>query len=295
MPAGSTITLRLGHSPDPDDAFMWWPLTPRGSGAAPLRTPGLRFEPVLADIESLNGRSEHGDLDITAVSAAQYPFIADRYAITACGASFGVNYGPKLVARPGATLARLRDLDTSIAVAGRRTSSALTAALALHRPLDSMTSVPFEEIIERTRTGEFDAGVVIHEGQLTYASAGLNLLLDLGEWWFDRTRLPLPLGLNVIRCDLDDRVPGGLAAVTRVLTEAIQYALAHRDEAVEFAQGFGRGIDRDVADRFIEMYVNPLAVDMGETGAEAIWRLIEEGAAAGLCPAVRRVPVVRPA
>jgi len=295
MRAGSMITLRLGHSPDPDDAFMWWPLTPQGSGAAPLCTPGLRFEPVLADIESLNARSERGDLDITAVSAAQYPFIANRYAITACGASFGINYGPKVVARAGVTLTRLRDRDASIAVAGRRTSSALTAALALDRPLESMTSVPFEEIIERARTGEFDAGVVIHEGQLTYAAAGLNLLLDLGEWWFDRTRLPLPLGLNVVRRDLADRVPGGVEAVTGVLTQSIRHALTHREEAIEFAQAFGRGIDRDVADRFVEMYVNPLAVDMGEQGAEAIWRLIDEGAKAGLCPAVPRGMVVRPA
>ncbi len=318
----SSKTLRIGHSPDPDDAFMWWPLanftSPDGVRHTPrVDTRGYAFEHVLEDIQSLNVRGEKGELEITALSIHQYPYIADRYALTTCGASMGDGYGPMVVAREKMDL---RDLVTPvttpegkghrprIAIPGERTSAYLAMQLLMLEevgvqpegelsgsgPNRSVEYVfcPFDQIIDRVVSGEFTAGLIIHEGQLTYAKSGLTCLADLGAWWKETRGLPMPLGGNAIRRDVGP--PEEREAICGVLLDSIRYALEHREDAVKFALQWGRGLGHDLADRFVGMYVNERTLDYGAKGREAVTRFLKEGADAGIVPDVGEIDFVSP-
>jgi 1,4-dihydroxy-6-naphthoate synthase len=272
--------IRIGHSPDPDDAFMYYAIA-----AGKVKAPGFRIEQVLEDIESLNRRAASGELEVTAVSIHAYAYLADRYALMPCGASMGDGYGPIVVARGGASA----DLDlagATVAVPGTRTSAFLALRLYLGADFRHVV-VPFDEILEHVASGASDAGLVIHEGQITFGSLGLDRVVDLGAWWkATRNGLPLPLGGNAVRRDLGEAT---MRALTHLYRDSIEYALAHRDEALEYAERFGRGLDRARTDRFVGMYVNELTLDYGARGKRAIERFLEEGAAAGLVP---RLPAV---
>lgn len=292
--------LTLAHSPDPDDAFMWWPLGDALNAREPeIDTRGLRFTTVALDIESLNRRAiKFADLDLTAMSAHAYAHAKDRYAITAAGASMGDGYGPKLVAKRRLSLDDLRAGRASIAIPGTRTSAFLTLQLMLGTSLSTRV-VDFEKIIDEVASGHADAGLVIHEGQLTYGDEGLIEIADLGAWWKERTELPLPLGLNVARRDLAARLapthgPGAMRTLAAVLRDCVSHAMAQREQGLAVAMGYGRGISKERTDRFVNMYVNDLTVDMGDAGAEAIRRFLGEGAKAGLCPDPGPVDTVRP-
>ena len=270
------MRIRLAHSPDPDDAFMFYGLSCGAVDPGPYR-----FEHILEDIQTLNERAERGEYEVSAVSIHTYPFIADRYALCSCGSSMGDNYGPMVVARqpmPAGELAgRL------IAVPGVRTTAFLALTLLLGREGFRHRVVMFDEIPDAVARSEADAGLVIHEGQLTYARQGLHLVVDLGKWWMERTGLPLPLGGNVIRRDLGPQV---VADIHRIMRESIRYGLDHRDEAVAYALQFGRGLDTALADRFVGMYVNEWTLDYGPRGRQAVQRLLDEGAAAGMVPKI---------
>jgi 1,4-dihydroxy-6-naphthoate synthase len=248
------VRIRVGHSADPDDAFMFWAIE---SGAVDLR--GLTVEQVVSDIETLNGWATEGRLEVTALSMAAYAEVADTYVLLPHGASFGVGYGPIVVARE-----RVDPREVEIVVPGRRTTAFATLQLALGTEI-RWRELPFDRILDEVVSGRADAGLLIHEGQLTYEAAGLELLLDLGVWWQQETGLPLPLGINVARRDLER-----LDDVSDVLGEAIRVGLERREEALGYAQGFGRGIDRETADRFVAMYVNDLTLDYGDTGRRAV-------------------------
>ncbi len=295
----SRTTLRIGHSPDPDDAFMWYPLAnfPDGSGPGgrsytpTIDTGPYDFVHVLEDIQSLNERSERGELEITALSIHQYPYIADKYALTSCGSSMGDGYGPMVVTRADAPVT-LEDLPGwRIAVPGERTSAFLTLSLLMGRRVPSYEVVMFDQIIPAVAEGRFDAGLIIHEGQLTYADAGLACLVDLGAWWKQTRGLPLPLGGNAIRRDLGPRMP----AICRVLLESIRYALEHREEAVAYALNYARDMGSDLADRFVGMYVNDYTLDYGRDGREAVKQFLAEGVKMGLVPDCGEVDFVEPA
>lgn len=268
--------LKLGHSPDADDAFMFYALA-----AGRLDTGDLRFEHILKDIETLNTWALAGRLEVTAISVHAYPHVAERYVLTSCGASVGERYGPVLVAREAVLPADLRG--KRIAVPGRLTTAAL--ALRLFLPDFEAVHLPFDRVTEAVWNGEAEAGLLIHEGQLTHESEGLHLVADLGEWWFGETGLPLPLGVNAVRRDLGDRIP----RISRFLRESIEYGLAHRDEALTYALRFARGLDRGLADRFVGMYVNERTVDIGEDGRRAVDLLLHRGGERGLVPAVKAI------
>jgi len=284
--------ITLAHSPDPDDAFMWLALghvSERGS-TTPSRDPRIdtgrfRFRIVAADIETLNRRAvERADLDCTAVSFHVYPHIKHRYALTACGASMGLGYGPKVVARDEHRPDWLSTPGLRIASPGERTTAHLTLRLLLGRDFHARPT-PFEQIIPAVANGDADAGIVIHEGQLTYPDAGLALVADLGQWWTQRTGLPLPLGANAIRRDLDDRFgPGALTEIAAILRRSIAYALEHRQEHLKYAASFGRGVSDERNDAFVRMYVNDLTLDAGHQGREAVRRLLHEAHDQGLTP-----------
>jgi len=280
--------LTLAHSPDPDDAFMWWPLF-----EGRIVEAGLVFEQVTADIETLNRRAASDAsalLDITAMSCANAPLVRDRYLVTACGASVGEGYGPKLVARERTSVDALRERGASIAVPGLRTTACMVLSMLIGRDRFQAIECPFETIEARVRDGSVDAGVVIHEGQLTFDRHGLVLVEDLGRWWRARTGLPLPLGVNAIRRDLDERLgAGSMARVIELLDRSVRFAIEHREESLARAMRFARDIDRQTADRFVEMYVNRWTIDMGERGREAVRRLIDDAAAAGVLAADARV------
>lgn len=301
--------LRLGHSPDPDDAFMWWPLLEiEGFSPRPrVDTGQFRLVSVAEDIEGLNQRSEgrgqksedrrtnadRGPLEITAMSCAQYPFVQDRYVLTACGSSMGEHYGPKLVSRQPMNLEDLTRDDDVIAVPGERTSAFAMTCLMLGKNAFRHQVVPFEQIIDRVAAGEFAAGLIIHEGQLTYQSAGLRLIEDVGRWWTARTGLPMPLGVNAIRRDLEDRYGRGtLQEVTNILRRSVDYALAHRAESIAYALRFGRGLSSALADEFIAMYVNKWTLDFGPRGKEAVRRFFDDGHRAGLFPEVGEIDFI---
>ncbi len=231
---------------------MFWALE-----AGRVDTRGLEFEQVVSDIQTLNEWALEGRLEVTALSAGAYPHVAERYALLPHGASMGDGYGPIVVAREELDL---HEVETVIP--GRLTTAYLVLRLALGEP--RVRDLPFDEILDEVRSGRAEAGLLIHEGQLTYADAGLRKLLDLGAWWQQETGLPLPLGVNVARRDLER-----LDDVTAVLGEAIRVGLEHREEALAYAEQFGRGIDRDTADRFVAMYVNELTTDQGERGRQA--------------------------
>jgi 1,4-dihydroxy-6-naphthoate synthase len=282
----SPRTLRLGHSPDPDDAFMFYalaqdpPLIPTGE---------WRFEHVLQDIQTLNQRAMKGELEITAISIHAYPYVADKYALTSCGSSMGDNYGPMVIAREPMSLEQLKG--KTIAIPGELTTAFLALQLCLGKARDAFEFhvVPFDQILKHVKDGNADAGLIIHEGQLTFATMGLHRIVDLGMWWHERTGLPLPLGGNCIRKDLGQPE---MQEVTDILKASIQYSLTHRAEAVDYALQFGRDLDRKLADQFVGMYVNDWTLDYGPKGREAITRLLNEGAAAGIVPAIGKIEYV---
>jgi len=265
-------TIRLGHSPDADDAFMFWALAEER-----ILTP-LRFEHVLRDIQTLNEWARAGSIEFTAVSVHNLAYVADRYAVLTCGGSFGDGYGPMLVAQEPMPVERLSEC--VIAVPGLLTSAYL--ALRLFLPNAKTTVMPFDEILPAVQRGEVPVGLLIHEGQLTHRQAGLHTLVDLGVWWGDSTGgLPLPLGVNVVRKDLGgETVP----EIARVMRETIRMSLENRPEALRYALQFGRGLDASTADRFVGMYVNDLTLDMGERGRRAIELFLQQGAQAGIVP-----------
>lgn len=248
----------MGHSADPDDAFMVWALE-----AGEVDTRGLDFEPVVSDIQTLNEWALEGRLEVTALSAGAYPHVTDRYLLLPHGASFGDGYGPVVVGRGAVDLQ-----EVEIVTPGRLTTARRVLELALGDGIRTR-DLPFDEVLDEVLSGRAEAGLVIHEGQLTYAQAGLRNLLDLGVWWQEHVALPLPLGLVGIRRDVDAKTD-----VSEVLLEAIEAGLANRDRAMEYALGFGRGIDRDTAETFVSMYVNALTLDMGERGRAAVERLL---------------------
>ncbi len=268
------MQIRLAHSPDPDDAFMFYGLS---SGAV---DPGpYEFEHILEDIQSLNERALRGEYEMTAISIHAYPHVADKYQLTACGSSMGDNYGPRIVTREPVELESLKG--RKIAVPGVMTTAFLGLQLLLGKGSFEHEVVMFDEIPAYVRDGKADAGLIIHEGQLTYKKDGLHLVCDLGEWWMKKTGLPMPLGGNVIRRDLG---PEHCKEVTRIMKESIEYSLANRKEAVKYALKYGRGLDEALADEFVGMYVNKWTIDYGPRGREAVQRILSEGAAAGLVP-----------
>jgi 1,4-dihydroxy-6-naphthoate synthase len=267
-------TIRIGHSPDADDAFMFYALT-----HGKVTIPGVRIEHLLEDIESLNRRAATGELEVTAVSCATYPSIADRYRIMDPGASMGKGYGPIVVARRPMEIGELAE--SAIAVPGLGTTACLLLRLALGDP--PVIVVPFDQIIRVVREEQAHAGLLIHEGQITYQAEGLVKVLDLGERWTKETGLPLPLGINVTRRDLGEALA---AELSEALRASIRYAHAHPDEAVEYALRYGRGIDAATCTRFVHMYVNDYTVALGAEGRQALEALYRRAVEAGLLAAM---------
>ena len=266
------MKIHIAHSPDSDDAFMFYGLA---SGKVPSN--GFELEHVLSDIETLNRAALEGRYEITAVSFNAYAHLTDRYILLPHGASMGDRYGPVVVAKQDGptSLAGVR-----VGVPGEMTTAFLT--LRLYDPAVQYVVMPFDEIQEAVHAGEIAAGLLIHEGQVTYEEEGLRKIVDLGEWWADRTGgLPLPLGGNVIRRDLG---PATIARLSRLLHDSIAFGLEHRDEAVAYAMQFGRGLDEERTDRFVGMYVNGLTLDYGDRGREAVHRLLGDAQRAGLLP-----------
>jgi len=256
--------IHVAHSPDSDDAFMFYALATRK-----IDTGDLNYVHVLSDIETLNRKALEGEYEVSAVSFHAYAYMADKYALLSCGASMGRNYGPIVVSgkpiRPDSLASK------SVAIPGTLTTAFLT--LRLFEPEIQYHVVPFDKILDQVREGKYDAGLLIHEGQLTYRELGLHKVLDLGEWWLGVTGLPLPLGGNVIKRDLG---PALMKQVAEDIRRSIQYGLDHREEAMAYAIQFSRGLDLQRADRFVGMYVNDLTLDYGEEGREAVRRLLQE-------------------
>ncbi len=282
--AGTIITkhLTLGHSPDPDDAFMFY-----GLAKQKMDTGGWTFEHVLADIQTLNQRALRGELAITAISIHAYPYVADNYALTSCGGSVGDGYGPLVVTRKAMGVDDLRGL--TIAVPGEMTTAFLALNLLLGRGTFNHTIVMFDRILDYVASGRADAGLIIHEGQLTYQQHQLHCVVDLGAWFKNLTDLPLPLGGNCIRRDL------GIDAMTEVagiLKRSIEFSLENRTEAVEYALGFARDMGSDLADEFVGMYVNDWTIDYGDTGRQAIHELLRRAHEIGMVPAVSEIDFI---
>jgi len=276
-----TLTLRIGHSPDPDDAFMFYALAKEVEGVD-----GIEVEHVLEDIESLNRRAERAELEVTAVSAAAYPALADRYFLMRTGASMGRGYGPILVAREPLELAAIAG--RTVAVPGLGTTANLL--LSIYCPPVERVVVEFDRIPDAVLDGRADVGLLIHEGQLTYSDLGLVKLLDFGEVWAEDARgLPLPLGLDLVRRDLGRRTAERISATLR---RSIEHALAHEDDALEYALGFGRGISREVGRKFVRMYVNEDTLDLGEEGVAALRHLYGRAREKGLLDEVPALDLV---
>ena len=275
------MLIRLGHSPDPDDAFMFWALA---EGRVDPRE--FEFEHVLRDIQTLNEWALEGRLEVTAISLHTYPLVQERYVLLPHGASMGSGYGPIVVAPEPLTREQLRGVE--IAVPGRMTTAFLVLRMALGD--FAYREVPFDAIVDEVRSGRAEAGLLIHEGQLTYEADGLSKCLDLGEWWLLETGLPLPLGVNVARRDLGD---SALHALSDVLRESIEAGLEHRREAMRYAMRYGRGLDETLADRFVGMYVNDFTCDYGEEGRQAVQELLRRGEAIGAYREPVRVEFVR--
>ncbi len=273
MSSDAVTTIRVGHSPDSDDAFMFYALTHDKLDAA-----DLRFVHQLEDIETLNQRALKGELEVSAVSIHAFAYLADRYALLASGSSMGDRYGPTLVAREPMTLADLKG--RTIAIPGKLTTAYLTMQLCLGKDTPVVV-MPFDQILPAVAEGRVEAGLLIHEGQLYYGERGLHKVADLGEWWFEQTGLPLPLGGNVVRRDLGNAL---VERIARLLKQSIQYALDHRAEALEYALRYARDLEPALADRFVGMYVNDWTVDYGPKGREAVRTLLARAAEAGLVP-----------
>jgi 1,4-dihydroxy-6-naphthoate synthase len=265
--------IRVGHSPDPDDAFMFHALA-----NDKIDTGRYRFEHTLQDIETLNHRAFRGELELTAVSLHGYAFVTDKYALCSCGASIGDNYGPMVVARQPGEIACLKG--KRIAVPGTLTTAFLTLKLLLGDSFEYEVH-PFDEILNVVAAGNVDAGLIIHEGQLTYQNQGLALIVDLGKWWHSETGLPLPLGGNAIRRDLGHQ---GMREVTELLRQSIRYGLDHRQEALIHAEKYGRDLDRQRTDTFVGMYVNDWTLDFGPRGREAVKLLLNRAYEARIIP-----------
>ena len=276
MTGTASRVIHVAHSPDADDAFMFWAMA-----AGKIDTDGRRYVHELGDIESLNRRALAGELEVTAVSLHAYAYLADRYALLAHGASIGDRYGPRIVGREVSPADPRKALaGRLVAVPGELTTAFL--ALRLYQPAARHVIVAFDQIEDFVATGKADAGLLIHEGQLTFADRGLHLWADMGEWWYQQTRLPLPLGGNVVRRDLGADL---MRAIAHDLKASIEYGLAHRVEALRHAQGFSRGLDAARTDRFVGMYVNAYTVDYGELGRRAVGELLTRAHAAHLIPA----------
>lgn len=275
--------LTLGHSPDPDDAFMFYALA-----EGKIETRGWKFEHILQDIQTLNERATRGELHISAISIHAYSYVLDKYALLPCGASMGDGYGPMLIATNGtkfpADPAEVKEWvgNQRIAVPGKMTSAFLSLALYLGMKPERFDVVPFDEIFAYVAVGKADLGLIIHEGQLTYVREGFVKVVDLGEWWKAETGLPLPLGGNVIRKDL---TPAQRSEINEVLYESIKYGLEHRSAGVAHAMPLARGLDTALADQFIGMYVNELTLDYGDRGRAAIREFLARGHAMGMLPA----------
>ena len=275
-------TLTLGHSPDPDDAFMFY-----GLAEKKLDTKGWTFEHVLQDIQTLNDRAQRGDLHITAISIHAYAYVMDKYALLPAGASMGFGYGPMVVAKEQIAPADLQGL--TIAIPGKMTSAYLELQLAIGQ--FEAVHVPFDEIIPRVVAGEFPAGLIIHEGQLTYESAGLKECINLGKWWWETTGnkdWPLPLGGNAIHKRHGDKMKD----ISDILTGSIKYSLNNRAAALDYALGWARDMGLELADEFVGMYVNDWTLDYGDRGRAAIRELLDRGHRAGLIPAVEQLEFV---
>jgi len=283
-----TKLIRVGHSPDPDDAFMFYALAKK---AIPMR--GFKVEHVIEDIESLNQRALKGELEVTAVSCHAYAYLADHYIVMRSGASVGDKYGPMLISKqPVGT--RISDGNQipdirgkKIAIPGKLTTAYLV--LQLYQPEFDPIFIPFDEIFDAVDAGVVDLGLVIHEGQITYEQRGYQRVLDLGEWWYQQTNLPLPLGVDIIRKDLGEEVIQSFSALFK---ESIEYALTHREKALEYALHYGRGISENIGDRFVGMYVNHYTVDLNSAGIKGLQRLLNSGFESGIIPNRIDVPFV---
>ncbi len=282
MPTSAAIhEINIAHSPDSDDAFMFY-----GLATNKVRVPGFKFNHTLTDIETLNQRAIHEPFyDVTAISFHAYPYMQETYTLMACGGSVGEGYGPMVVAPRKLSLGDIKK--TRIAVPGTLTTAFL--ALKLFAPEVETVTVPFDKIIPAVVAGEFDAGLIIHEGQLTYANDGLTKALDLGQWWREQTGLPLPLGGNAIRRSLGEET---MRITTNALRDSIQHALDHREEALEYAMQFARDLDPSLANKFVGMYVNERTLNYGEDGREAIRKLLEMGFERGIIPMKAEVAFV---
>ncbi len=282
MPGTGTREITVAHSPDSDDAFMFY-----GLATNKVRVPGLRFTHTLCDIETLNQKAREGDgvYDVTAISFHAYPYIQDRYALLPSGGSVGDGYGPMVVSTRAFSTDEIKH--KRIAIPGTLTTAYL--ALQLFAPGIETDVVPFDQIIPAVLKGEHEAGLIIHEGQLTYDKSGLHRVVDLGRWWQKVTGLPLPLGGNAIRRSLG---PELMMKVGEALKESIQYALDHRDEALAYAMQFARDLDSQLADKFVGMYVNERTLDYGPDGREAVRRLLDMGHKAGIIPHAAKVDFV---
>ena len=272
--------ITIAHSPDSDDAFMFY-----GIATNKVRVPGLRFTHTLCDIETLNRKAQEGVYDVTAISFHAFPYIQDHYALLPSGGSVGDGYGPMIVATRAFTQSEVKK--KKIAVPGKLTTAYL--ALKLFAPGIEVEVVPFDQIIPQVLEGKHEAGLIIHEGQLTYAKSGLHRIVDLGKWWLRMTGLPLPLGGNAIRRALG---PHLMLSVSNALRDSIQYALDHREEALAYAMQFARDLDPQLADKFVGMYVNERTLDYGPDGREAVRRLLDMGHKAGIIPQPARVEFV---
>lgn len=310
MMSEDATTLTLGHSPDGDDMAMWWPLTgmrdPSGSpvngnaGNPRVNTAPFAFDALADDVHELNKRAfRQGDLDATAVSAATYPFISDRYVVTACGGSFGEGYGPRAVVRADSPISGeddLRDEFPLVAIPGADTTAFMALSLLLGRR-PRFVEARFDLIPDMVAKGEADAGLLIHEAQLTFESVGLREVANLGQWWAREKGIPLPLGLNVVRRDLDLRFGSGtVERVAGMLGESVRFARAHRDDCRKLlllhADNRPEWRDDSLVERYLSMYVSPMSEDMGDAGREALRVLFAEAGAAGLCPEIGEVEVV---
>jgi len=274
------VKIRIGHSPDPDDAFLFYAMT---QGKIPLD--GMTVEHFLEGIEELNQRAVRGEMEMTAISLHAYPYCAERYALLTAGASVGEGVGPIVVSKEAISPQELKN--KIVAVPGKLTTAALLLQLAVGRVETRV--MPFDQILEAVRDGKAAAGVLIHEGQITYQKSGLKKVLDLGEWWKKETGLPAPLGVNVVRTDLG---PEPARRLARLFKQSLDYAFAHRAEALAYAQRYGRGLDAALTDRFVGMYVNRWSLDCRPDGAVAMQLLLNRAADAGLTPKKVRLEFV---
>ena len=276
-----TLDISIAHSPDSDDAFMFY-----GLATNKVRVPGYKFSHTLCDIETLNLRAQNeAFFDVTAISFHAYPYLQNNYTLMGCGGSVGEGYGPMIVSTKPLTTEDLGRI--KIAIPGTLTTAYL--ALKIFNPALSTVTVPFDQIIPEILAGNFDAGLIIHEGQLSFESAGLKKVIDLGAWWRETTGLVLPLGGNAIRRSLG---PDSLRIVTKAVRDSIQHALDHREEALEYAMQFARDLDSDLADRFVGMYVNERTLDYGPDGRQAISKLLDLGHERGIIPIAPKVDFV---